>query len=149
MPPDYSPSWFLTPSSEVSVLPSSSPSSSQESSSIYTTTTSRTIPGIGALSGKFFHIFGKTVLLALENVAIRRRLSYIQSFFPLSDENPPPDVASLYDDLLELARYVVTRLNIGETEQKLLLPHRPTMYSTDIGTKALGILCSQIRRLVL
>jgi hypothetical protein len=113
MPQDYSPSWFLNPSSEASVLPSSSPSSS---TSIYTTTTSRTIPGIGALSGKFFHTFGKTLLFGLENVAIRRRLSHIQSLLPLSDENPPHDVASIYDDLLELVRYVlVTYLNIEGT----------------------------------
>jgi hypothetical protein len=92
------------------LIPSSSLDTSITSSSIYTTTTSRTIPGIGALSGKFFHSFGKTVLRGFESVAIRRRLSHIESLCPLSDDNPPQDVLSLYDDLLELTRCAVAHL---------------------------------------
>jgi hypothetical protein len=112
----YSPSWFLNPSSEASLITSSSLESSITSSSIYTTTTSHTIPGIGSLSGKFIHGFGKTVLRGVENVTIRRRLSHIESLCPLSDKGPPVVLSRLYDDLLELARYVFARLNIDEAQ---------------------------------
>jgi hypothetical protein len=112
----YSRSWFLNSSSEESLIPSSSLDTSITPSSIYTTTTSHTIPGIGSLSGKFFHSFGKTVLRGFESVVIRRRLSHIESLCPLSDDDPPPDVLNLYEDLLELTRYVVAHLNIDELD---------------------------------
>jgi hypothetical protein len=101
----YSPSLFLNASSESSLAPSSL-ESSITTSSMYTTTTSHTVPGIGSLTGKFIHGFGKTVLRGVEGVFIRRRLSYIQSLCPFLDNNPPPDVGNICDDLLELARCV-------------------------------------------
>jgi hypothetical protein len=68
-----------------------------------------TIPGIGSLSGKFIRGIGKIIIRQIEDVAIiRRRISYIQSLCPLSDDSPPEDVVQIYDDLLELARSVVT-----------------------------------------
>jgi hypothetical protein len=90
--------------------------SSAASDSIYTTTSASTVPGIGALSGKFIYAFGKTILGALESVVVRRRLSYIQSICPLSDNTPPPDVEQIYDDLLELTRYVITYNTVEGTE---------------------------------
>src|SRR5262245_20072772 len=60
-------------------------------------------PGIGSLSGKFIEGFGKRILYGIESVTvIRRRLAYIQSICPLSDDSPPRDVHRIYDDLLEL-----------------------------------------------
>jgi hypothetical protein len=112
----YPASWFLSSSASDSLAPSSSQDSSATPSSIYTTTTSRTVPGIGALSGKFIHGFGKIVLRGFESVVIRRRLSRIESLCPLSDNDPPPDVLRLYDDLLELARCVITHLTSDEDD---------------------------------
>jgi hypothetical protein len=64
-------------------------------------------PGIGPLSGRFILGFGKTVLNGVEAVFIRRRISYIQSLCPLLDERPPLNVQSIFDDLLELVRYLI------------------------------------------
>lgn len=62
---------------------------------------------IGALSGKLLYGFGKRVLRVVEGVFIRRRIAYIQSSCPLSDKNTPPDVETVYDDLIELAQCVI------------------------------------------
>ena len=62
-------------------------------------------PGIGSLSGRLIEGFGKKVLYGIESITvIRRRLAYIQSICPLSDDPPPDDVHRIYDDLLELSR---------------------------------------------
>lgn len=113
MPQIYSTSLFITPGSSSS-LASSSLDSTATPSSIHTTTTSRTIPGIGSLGGRFIYSFGKTVLRGFESVAIRRRLTYIESLFPLSDNNPLPNIESVYDDLLELVRCVKIYFTGGE-----------------------------------
>jgi hypothetical protein len=78
--------------------------------SIYTTTTTRTIPGIGSLSGKFIHGFGKAVLRGVDSVIIRRRLTYLESVCPLFDERPPNDIEQIYADLLEMARQVIIHM---------------------------------------
>jgi hypothetical protein len=39
-------------------------------------------------------------------VVIQKRMSYIQSLCPLSDDNPPGDIEQIYYELLELARWV-------------------------------------------
>jgi hypothetical protein len=65
----------------------------------------RISPGIGSLSGRFIEAFGRAVIHGVESVTIiRRRLTYIQSICPLSDDSPPQDVHKIYDDLLELSR---------------------------------------------
>jgi hypothetical protein len=146
----YSTSWFRNPPSSESLPLSSLDSDSipPSESSIYTTTTSHTVPGIGSLSGKFIHGFGKRVLRGFESVVIRRRLSHIESLCPLSDNNPPPDVKSLYDDLLELARCVIVHPPVIKLDESdLLMPLcRPGLYSSNIGNKSLGLLCGQIQR---
>jgi hypothetical protein len=55
-------------------------------------------------------------LRGFESVVIRRRLPYIESLCPLSDNKPPPDVLSLYDDLLELARSVLVAHLTGDVD---------------------------------
>ena len=40
---------------------------------------------------------------------IQRRISYIKSLGPLSDDNPPEGVEQIYNDLLELARCALLR----------------------------------------
>jgi hypothetical protein len=100
------PSLYLSPSRTPLVSESSSlyPSVITTSSVI----SSETIPGIGALSGKFIYSVGKTILHGAESVVVHRRLSYIQSLCPLSDDRPPKDVGQIYDDIIELSRYVMS-----------------------------------------
>jgi hypothetical protein len=89
-----------------SSLDSSAPPASN---SIYSSSASSwtTFAGIGSLSGRFIYGIGKVILRQVEDIAvIRRRISYIQSLCPLSDDDPPDDVEQIYYDLLELARYV-------------------------------------------
>jgi hypothetical protein len=81
--------------------------SSAASTSIYTTTSSSIEPGIGALGGKFIYGFGKAILTGVENVVVRRRLSYIQSLCPLLDDRPPRNIEQIYDDLLKFAQCVI------------------------------------------
>jgi hypothetical protein len=97
------PSLYLSPSPLVSEC-------SFYSSAITATTgiSSETIPGIGSLSGKFIHSVGKTILRGAESVVVHRRLSYIQSLCPLSDDRPPKDVGQIYDDIIELSRYIMS-----------------------------------------
>jgi hypothetical protein len=73
------------------------------STSSWTTTFSR----IGSVPGRLIYGFGKAIIRGVENVVvIQRRISYIQSLCPLSDDNPPEDIEQIYYDLLELVRYV-------------------------------------------
>jgi len=78
---------------------------SNETATVYTTTSGKTYPGIGSLSGRYIHRLGQAILHSVEAVVvIRRRLSYIQSLCPLLDNIPPQGVELIYDDLLELSR---------------------------------------------
>jgi hypothetical protein len=75
--------------------------------SISTATTSRTIYGIGALSGRLIHGLGEILLRGVDVMVIQRRLSYIETLSPLSDQNPQQDIERIYDDLVELSQYVI------------------------------------------
>jgi hypothetical protein len=46
----------------------------------------------------------RTILRGGENLVIRKRLLYIQSFRPLLDHRPPQSIDQISDDLLELSR---------------------------------------------
>ncbi|KAJ6505437.1 hypothetical protein C8R45DRAFT_549030 [Mycena sanguinolenta] len=72
-------------------------------SSVYTTTSSSTQWGPGALAGKAIRAMGKAVVRGTEYVVISRRLSAIKAAFsPRSDDNRPTE--RMFDDLLELSR---------------------------------------------
>jgi hypothetical protein len=74
--------------------------SSAASTSIYTDESASIADGIGASGGRLILSFGKKILRAVENVTvIRRRLAYIQTVCPFSDDTPPEDVLHIYDDL--------------------------------------------------
>ena len=81
-------------------------SSSPPCSSEYTTTSSSTIWGPGALLGKFLLAFGKALLHVGEYVVIRRRLSAIKSAFPHHDNSQVKNLDKLYEDILEVMRSV-------------------------------------------
>jgi hypothetical protein len=72
--------------------------------SIYTTTTSRTIWGPGALAGKALLALGKWQLRGIEEIVILRRLATISSRFPHTDDTTSSDMEQVYDDALELTR---------------------------------------------
>ena len=61
--------------------------------------------GLGLWVEDFFLAFGKVVIHGVERVTIiPRRLAYIQSICPLSDDPPLHDVHRIYDELLKLLR---------------------------------------------
>ncbi|KAF9458476.1 hypothetical protein BDZ94DRAFT_1239966 [Collybia nuda] len=69
-----------------------------------TDSTSRTIPGPGALSGKAVLALGKATLHGAEVIIIRRRVQVISSKFPHKDEDNVKGIESMYEDILELSR---------------------------------------------
>ncbi|KAK7007948.1 hypothetical protein R3P38DRAFT_3593012, partial [Favolaschia claudopus] len=76
-------------------------------SSLYTTTSSSTQWGPGALSGKAIRAMGKAVIRGVEYLAIKRRLAAIKAASPFSLEVKDDQHAlfqGMSDDLLELAR---------------------------------------------
>jgi hypothetical protein len=83
--------------------------SSIASTSVSTAISSTIPPGIGSLSGTFIQGVGKQMLRGVEAIVVRRRLAYIHSLCPLSDNTPPMDVDRIYDELIELARCVIYR----------------------------------------
>ncbi|KAJ3732836.1 G-protein alpha subunit-domain-containing protein [Lentinula guzmanii] len=81
-----------------------------ETSSIFTSTgtftSSSTVPGLGALSGKAIKRFGSAVVNGVDAILIRRRLAQIEDHFAQkTDDTVQSDaLKSLYSDLLELSR---------------------------------------------
>ncbi|KAF7367819.1 hypothetical protein MSAN_00846300 [Mycena sanguinolenta] len=76
---------------------------SEGDSSLYTTTSSSTQWGPGALAGKAFRAMGKAVLRSAEHIVISRRLSAIRAALPrLEDDQQICE--RMFDDLLELSR---------------------------------------------
>jgi hypothetical protein len=126
-----------------SSLDSSTPA---DSNSIYSTSSwSTTFAGIGSLSGRFIYGIGKAILRQVEDVVIRRRISYIQSLCPLSDDNPPEDVEQIYYDLLELVRYV-THWNVASKLGSDDFWYRPKLYPKRFKQQALQVIGEQLKR---
>jgi hypothetical protein len=75
-------------------------------SSVYTTTSSSTQWGPGALAGKGILAIGKAVVRSAEYLVITRRLSAIKAVLPCSDKDDG-DGETMFNDLLELSRYVL------------------------------------------
>ncbi|KAJ6505414.1 hypothetical protein C8R45DRAFT_1070135, partial [Mycena sanguinolenta] len=72
-------------------------------SSVYTTTSSSTQWGPGALTGKAIRAMGKAVVRGAEYIVISRRLSTIRAALPCRDENHEIR-ERMFDDVLELSR---------------------------------------------
>lgn len=77
-----------------------------ELSSDGTTTTSSTVPGLGEISGRAILALGKVTLRGAEYVIIRRRLDAISAKFPHANGDRIPGIEQMYDDILELSRFV-------------------------------------------
>jgi hypothetical protein len=75
-------------------------------SSECTTSTSSTVPGLGELSGKAILALGRVTLRGAEYVIIRRRLEAISAKFPHLNVDQTPGIEQMYDDVLELSRFV-------------------------------------------
>lgn len=69
------------------------------------------VHGIGAISGRAVMAVGQVALRGMEHLAIRRKLRTIKSFFPHYDDLETKDAGLVYDDVLELSRYVFSHLD--------------------------------------
>ncbi|KAF9458494.1 hypothetical protein BDZ94DRAFT_1270583 [Collybia nuda] len=87
---------------------------------------SSTIPGPGAITGKAVKALGKATLRGFDRIIIARHLATITRIFPHTDEEGARirNIEGIYDDLLEFSR--------------------PGMYSVEIRHKALGYILGQI-----
>jgi hypothetical protein len=64
-----------------------------------------TVPGPGALSGKAILALGKATLRGAESLVIRRRLQVISSKFPHRNGDDIKGIERMYEDILELSRF--------------------------------------------
>ncbi|KAJ7474026.1 hypothetical protein FB451DRAFT_1174550 [Mycena latifolia] len=105
---------------------------SSSTSSLYTTTSSSTQWGPGALAGKAIHALGKAVVRGAEYLIISRRMSAIQATMPCVDGDIvlSQNLVKMFDDVLELSRYSPMR--------------RPALYPESHRTQAMEILLVQI-----
>jgi hypothetical protein len=65
-------------------------------------------PVKGNLGGKFFSTIGKSTRRRVEGMVIRRRVTNMRTKFPHDDS--AKDMSQMYEDLLELARYITLSL---------------------------------------
>ncbi|KAJ6605350.1 hypothetical protein DFH09DRAFT_1353815 [Mycena vulgaris] len=79
---------------------------SSSASSVYTTTSSSTQWGPGALAGKAILAIGKAVVRGVDYLVISRRMSVIKAAMPCSDDDVgrSRNLETMFDDLLELSR---------------------------------------------
>ncbi|KAJ7250182.1 hypothetical protein B0H12DRAFT_1121125 [Mycena haematopus] len=81
--------------------------SSLSSISIYTTTSSKTEWGPGALAGKAILALGKAAIRGAERVVISKRMAILRVHLPCSEERAGPHTSfmdEVFDDLVELSR---------------------------------------------
>lgn len=71
----------------------------------YTDSTTHTIPGPGALSGKAILALGKATLRGAEIIIIRRRLQVISSKFPHWNFDNIKGIERMYRDIMEFSRF--------------------------------------------
>ncbi|KAJ7870764.1 hypothetical protein B0H14DRAFT_2725309 [Mycena olivaceomarginata] len=81
-------------------------STSSLSDTVYTTTSSTTQWGPGAMAGKSILAMGKAVVRSAEYLVISRRLSNIKATLPCSDNDlsQQRNLEAMFDDLLDLSR---------------------------------------------
>ena len=83
-----------------------SPSIVSISSSTLASDTSTIEVGIGTLSGRAIYALGEAALRRIDIIAILKKLRVIKGVFPHRDDVAIPNVEEIYDDVLELSRYV-------------------------------------------
>ncbi|KAJ7761789.1 hypothetical protein B0H16DRAFT_1530551 [Mycena metata] len=84
---------------------------------------SSTVPGPGALSGKAIKALGRVTIRGIDHLVILRQLSVIAHHFPLPDEKAGfvKDVEEIYADTLEFSRQGLYREEINRKALRLLL----------------------------
>lgn len=116
-----------------------------------TASTVTTVWGPGTLSGKAIKSLGEATLAGVEKVIIRWKLANINSKLMNMAMNLPSDspsgheYESLYDDLLELSRYVPRLFHCpsnGNCDGPC--PCRLDFYDTKVRQKALALIMMQI-----
>ncbi|KAJ7212534.1 hypothetical protein GGX14DRAFT_393433 [Mycena pura] len=95
-------------------------------SSTYETTSgssSSTVPGPGALSGKAIKALGRVTIRGIDHFVIIRQLSSIAHHFPLTDEKAAlvKNAEELYSDALEFSRQGLYREEVNKKALRLLL----------------------------
>lgn len=123
----------------VSLAESSSQSIGGETTS---GSSSSTVPGPGALTGKAVKALGKVTLRGLDRIVMAKHLATVIHSFPHTDKEASnvQNIQEIYDDLLEFSRYIFPLFSA----QSLSIQHRPGMYTTGICDKALGFILRQI-----
>ncbi|KAJ6479520.1 hypothetical protein C8R47DRAFT_1322712 [Mycena vitilis] len=106
--------------------PSSIPASPTSRADSYETTSgssSSTVPGPGALSGKAIKALGRVTIRGIDHFVIIRQLSIIAQHFPLADEKAAfvKHVEDVYADALEFSRQGLYRQEINRKALRLLL----------------------------
>lgn len=88
---------------------------SSETSTLSTTdltySTSHTIPGPGALSGKAIHALGRATLRGAEYLIVRGRFQVISSKFPHMNSDDIKGIERMYEEVLELSRFALAHAN--------------------------------------
>ncbi|KAJ6605352.1 hypothetical protein DFH09DRAFT_1121235 [Mycena vulgaris] len=92
--------------------------------SLYTTTSSSTQWGPGAMAGKAILAMGKATLRGVEHLIISRRIGTIKAVMPCTDDNGSEHLGKIFGDLLELSR--------------------PALYPDGVRIQAMEILLAQI-----
>jgi hypothetical protein len=77
-----------------------------------TDSSSSTVPGPGALTGKALKALGEVTLRGLDRIVMARHLSTVIHSFPHTDVEASniQNIQEIYDDLLEFSRYGSTTL---------------------------------------
>jgi hypothetical protein len=75
-----------------------------------TDTSSDTVTGLGSISGRVVLGLGEVILRGLDNLVILQKLEVIKSAFPHDDNTVPDNIGTLYDNVLELSRYVAIHI---------------------------------------
>ena len=117
-------------------------SSSRISYASSTTSEISTIWGPGTLTGKALEAFGEATLRGIDNLVIRRKLTSLRSVFPHGAQ--VKNIEQVYDDILELSRYILDSLSYLMCSRPTYRLSRPRLYTKTIGQAAMRLLMAQI-----
>lgn len=108
-----------------------------------TLTSSSTIPGLGATSGKVFKRLGSVVVNGVDAILIRRRLAQIErTLVRKSDASIDSDaLRSLYADLLELSRWVSST---QQSSSNILIQYSSPAYTLSVRVRAFRLIMDKV-----
>jgi hypothetical protein len=103
-------------------------------------------PGIGTISGRAIYALGEAGLRRMEMIMIRTKLTAVRGAFPHGDDTVVQNIEAIYDNVLELSRYVVALLNVKVSVAMPKHICRPGLSNANFRKQALKLLLSQIGR---